>query len=546
MGDDDFPYWLMSVRVNILLFLLCLVAALLWWTLFRVRARHERGPIAIVVVLTLLAAVLRFAVAGGNLLDFGGIPYSRLLLGYRGHFATAQFYSIFYELTARDIEHAILFNRIAGTLTIPIVYVLCAVWQERRTWFPVIAALLFAVSPLHILFSASDSLAVFSVFITATSYALMLAAAQATAYPRVQFLLYLGGFSGLVLSTQVRYENGLFLIPAGLYLLFGGRRQEWPRLLPAAAIAFSFLAFDLIQAASAGLSFQTPLRPTFAAAMVLDHVILNPFVGIGLLAVSGTAAALSSPVLWAWIVPLVWAVALGLSLLAESGHGAARVIASWLVLILPCSAFGLAHWLRSRWQALRAAGVAVLFCLAVQPLLFSDVLAGVHLEMQEHRFFKEAVRNLPAGIDVMVVPDDELLRRRAGSTVELVTKYSMTLARLDDRAAALRLVGLTDFLERPDESGCRPPSCAFYFGLPCTPQQVYPFTRDQCLAMQQSRALVPIVEERLTGAPFVACSIYAGRLHEKLCVPATIARTIGLYRVGAAGRDGGRGEGGDG
>jgi len=530
MGDDDFPFWLMSVRLNILLFLICAVAALVWHLRSARARRIEPRGVALALALTALAGVLRFFVANANLVDFGGIPYSRLLLGYRGHFATAQFYSLFYEISARDIEHAILFNRVAGTLTIPLVYALCRLVERKRSWFAAIAALLFAVSPLHIVFSASDALAVFSLFLTAASYTLLAAAEEDSADRRVRFLHYLGGLSGLVLLTQVRYENVLFLLPPVVFAVWRGRRLTWRVLVPAAALAGVLLAFDLSQAAAAGLSFQNPVRLASAVEMVTEHVILNPFVGVALLAV-GTAGVLHGGGIGRGLCAIaVWVAALSLPLLAESGHGAARVFASWLILIVPFAAYGLTRLLQAGAPPLRMIGAFVLFCLAVQPLLFGEVFGSVHLEMQEHAFFKDAVLALPAGVETLVVPDDELLRRESNSTVELQNKYSMTLAGMGVPTTDLRLVRLTDYLEGAAPL-CRPGACAFFFGLPCTQQLVYPFTRAQCLEMRRTHHWTPVLERVAHGAPFVSCSVYVGHLRNKLCAPEARSRKFGLYLI---------------
>src|SRR5262249_1267067 len=140
-GDDTYPFWLEIIRINILFVLLC-AAVVIAWNLAPSRLRRirdARADIGIAFGLTMLAALLRFLVARANLMDFGGIAYSRLLLGYKGYFATAQVYSLFYELTARDLEHAILFDRIAGTVTIPLVYLLCRRLRPNDEFLPAAA-----------------------------------------------------------------------------------------------------------------------------------------------------------------------------------------------------------------------------------------------------------------------------------------------------------------------------------------------------------------------------------------------------------------------
>jgi hypothetical protein len=240
------------------------------------RWKRGKSDVSIALALTILAAVLRFAVASPNLMDFGGIPYSRLLFGYKGYFATAQFFSLFYELTARDIEHAILFHRIAGTLTIPLVYVLCRHLQPGAKLFPAIAAFLFAVYPLHIAFSASDALAIFSVFLAASSYVL-LAGAEDPENQRIRKLRYLGGFAGLALLTQVRYENVLLLVPAALVLLSRRRTLTTRDLVPTLAVAAAFLVFYAYEALASGLSYRNPFDLNRGLDLAIHHLALNPF-----------------------------------------------------------------------------------------------------------------------------------------------------------------------------------------------------------------------------------------------------------------------------
>lgn len=529
MGDDDFPYWLMAVRVNVLLFLVCLAAVAAWSVFRRRRGGAAPGETALVIALTAVAGALRFALASANLLDLGGIPYSRMLLGYRGHFAAAQLYSIFYELTARDIEHAILFNRLAGTLSVPALYWMCAAWERRRTHFPAIAALLLAVSPMHCLFSASDSLAIATVFLTAVSYALLLAA-PGVGHPAAQFAHYLGGFSGLALLTQVRYENAIFLLPAAWWL---ATRRPRGVGAAAAAVPMALIGSYAWQTAAAGISYQTPLHLPTALAMVWEQFALNPFAGLALLGAGSAAAAVRGGWRWGWTVAVLWAAAVAAALPGGSGLGAARNFTSWLVWIVPTSAWGLAWGIESRRGGWRFAAGTVLVVLALQPLLFSRVLRRTHLEIVEHVHFQEAVRSLPDGVDAVIVPDDEPLRRRAGSTVELMTRYTMALATMRP-PLPVRLVGLTDYLERPSSTACRPGACAFYFGLPCTPQNAYPFTRDSCLALLQSRPTTVLSERNVSGAPFVACATFAGRLAAAHCLPAAVPRTFALHLLDVA------------
>jgi hypothetical protein len=530
MGDDTHPYWLMGVRVAILLFLACAAIVAAHDLGGRRWNRDNRLAAACALALTVLAGGLRFLVAGDNLLDFGGIPYSRLLLGYKGHFATAQFYSLLYGLVGRDIEHAILFNRIAGTLTIPLVYVSCRqLWRDPRV--AALAGFLFAISPVHIIFSASDALSIFSIFLTASSYVLIAGAVRSRQPDAVATVRWLGGLLGLVLLTQVRYENALFLIPAVLYT-YRHRRHIAPRPFVAPLVFASvLLVFFAYAALTAGLSYQNPVRIWPGVEMVWRHVLWNPITAAPVLLLGCAAVPARAGWRCAVLAQLPWLAALGLPVMAESGHGAVRVYCSWLILLLPAAAFGFAALLAVPRFAARATAAAALTYLTVLPLLALPAVTARHLEIREHDFFRAVVASLDPRTSVLVIPDDELLRRRFGSTIELFNKYSMTLAGLPDVGRRVRLVKLTEFLEGDRWPACDRGECVFFRGLPCLEQSVYPFSREQCESLARARRLVPVAETAMTAAPFRDCAVYIGRLRREICEPTIAARSLGLYRI---------------
>lgn len=207
--------------------------------------------------MTLLAATLRF-LAAGNLLDQGGISYSRMLLGYKGYFATAQVYSLVYTITSRSIEQAILLNRIAGTLTVPMLYLLCRGLLPSSRALAVLSALTLAVSPLHILLSASADLAPFGGLLTVASWALVAYGARLPDEDRLgKRLTLLVGALGLALLTQARMENVLLLAPPVLFIFWRGRqrpdlyRLAWPSL----AVLCGLVLFYSISLALAGSPF---------------------------------------------------------------------------------------------------------------------------------------------------------------------------------------------------------------------------------------------------------------------------------------------------
>jgi hypothetical protein len=530
-GDDDHPFWLTTIRVNILVFLACALLTVVWnlapdrWR----KLLRERAALRIALALTIIAALLRFAVASPNLMDFGGIPYSRLLFGYKGYFATAQFFSPFYELTARDIEHAILFHRIAGTLTIPLVYVLCRHLQPGARLFPATAAFLFAVYPLHIVFSASDALAIFSVFLAASSYVL-LAGAEDPENQRIRKLRYLGGFAGLALLTQVRYENVLLLVPAALVLLSRRRTRTTRDLVPALAGAAAFIVFYAYEALTSGLSYRNPFDLNRGLDLTIHHLALNPFIAIPAL-FAGTAS------IWLFgrwrlgiLALLPWAAAFLLCVgSAEDGHGCARIFANWLILLLPIAAYGFSLLLQARYVVVRAAGAAALLYFASLPVITRDLLAAQHLEILENDRFKNMLADLPPGIERIIVPDDELMLRKHHSTLEIYRKYEAIFWYSAARQRGVQLVSLTNYLAGGE--ACARDTCLFFAGLPCMDGLAFPETRAQCEEILRSRLTSSVERATVTAGPFVSCSIYTGRLHEQICAPATQPREMVVYRI---------------
>ena len=532
-GDTDYACWLLAVRVNILVFVFC-AAAILVWRLSPARLRTTLAPRSAAwtaLALTVIAGLLRFVVARVNLMDFGGIAYSRLLLGYKGCFGTAQFFSLFYGLTARDLEHAILFNRIAGTLTIPLVYVLCRRLESETRLLPATAAFLFAVYPLHILFSASDALAVFSGFLAAASYVILAGADGLDERHRIGAIHYLGGFAGLMLLTQIRYENVLLLVPPAVVLI--GRRDvlRLREVFPPLAVAAAFAMFYAYEAAMSGLSYQNPIHLWPGVQMVIQHLVLNPFLAIPLLLVGTLAVAVFKGPRLGMLALLPWVAALSLPVLTESGHGAARVYANWLVLLLPFSGYGFSLMMTAPQYVAKVAGGAALLALAAQPVLMRDRVVAQHVEIIEHDRFKELLRTAPPDVQSIIVPDDDLMRRAYHSTIEVYQKYAAIFAATPEAAGRMRLVGLTEYLEHPQQVGCAPRGCVFFFGLPCMEPDLSPFTSAQCQDLLRTHRTSVLNEVTVIAAPFIDCSIYSGTLREQRCDPATTPQRFTVYRI---------------
>ena len=367
----------------------------------------------------------------------------------------------------------------------PLVYLLCRHFE--RSAFPFVAAGLFALYPLHILFSASDVLPIFSLFLTAWSYVLLLGAERESEQKR-RMLHYLGGFAGLALLTQVRYENALFALPA-VGLLVARRRELAPAsLMPGLLIAGLLVVAYGIWTISAGLSFQNPVRLDAGSEMVLEHVVLNPMIAVPVLMVANLLGCRFGGMWFAMASAAAWAAALALPIAAESGHGAARVFASWLIPILPLAAYGPARLLGASSMPSRAVAASFIAIWIALPIGSYHRLTAQHLEILEHDFYRAQLEVMPSTVKRLIVPDDELLRRRTRSTIELENKYAFTLAGLADVRDRLELVKLTRYLENREELLCGPGECAFFAGLPCFQQNVYPYSRSSATSCRRAPA----------------------------------------------------------
>jgi hypothetical protein len=535
-GDDDFPLWLAIIRVHILLWAACTLVSAAGLAVRLARGPASRADATWVASLTALAAALRFVVVPSNLMDLGGIAYSRLLLGYRGNFATAQVYALVYRWTARDMDHALLINRVAGTLTVPLVYALCRLLSPADLLPAALAAGILALYPLHALLSASDALSIFSLFLCALSYVMLLAALRARAAPAwLTVAAALSATLGLGLLTQVRYENALLLLPAAFALVRLRRGVRLLLLAPGVVATGALLALHAWQSAAAGSSFHDATTFATGLSVLYRFVLLNPFFGAWLL-LAGLAAAVLRVDGWSVRPALLMSVAAVcvVAAVSDEGHHAGRLLCNWLLWFVVPAAYGYAALLRSPRtleRRLAAVGVAL---LAALPLVAARPLRAQYLEMIEHDVFRAAVGDLPPSVAIVLAPDDEIMRRSVGSTIEALVKYQRI--REGVPGARVEVVGLTRFLEHPGDVDCAGGRCAYFRGLPCMRPALYPGAQPQCDELERTRALEPLRERVVTAAPFLPCSVYVWGLERRLCTPEVREERFGMYLVGPLAR----------
>jgi len=539
-GDSGYPFWLLTVRVNALLFVFC-AGMVISWHLRRARvgrALGDKAEIGIVLVLTALAGVLRFLVVEHNVTALGGIGYSRILLGYRGHFGTAQLYSLVYAHTVRDLEHAVFLNRVAATLTVPLVYLLCRRLAPAMRSFGLIAAVLVALHPLHLLFTATDGLPASSSLLAVASYLLLESCVGDEERPGwMRMFSGAGAASGLALVTQVRYENAIFLVPAFVYLFARRRTLAVSVLVPGVVLFLVFISVYAVEAVGSGPSYRgdVPLADGLRAAV--RELLDNPIYAIGPVLVGSAAAALDRRSAVRWLAPLpllllapliVLAIALERHDYSAGFVALARIYVNQVVLLSLVGGYGLALLWESPWRVGRAVAGACLLWVGVLPVLFWPNLRERYLEMAEHDFFRAALTSLPPGIERVVVPDDEVLLRESQSTIELTNKYRMIA---HAAAPGIELVEVTRFVEHPGEFDCGRDNCLFFRGLPCKGLTQYWFAEAACAQMMATHAGLPVREEDTEAGSFLDCSIYRGAERRRWCEPTRQRQRFGLYRV---------------
>ncbi|HEY8089452.1 MAG TPA: hypothetical protein VIF09_16440, partial [Polyangiaceae bacterium] len=453
--------------------------------------------------------------------------YSRLLVGYRGTFATAQVISLLDGLAGRDMDHALYLQRIFGAATVPLVFAVARGLQRASPAllpslattgapslaFPAFAAGLLAVSPVHILFSASDALGVFSGLLAALSYACLLQKSR---------VWLLAGLLGLGLLTQVRYEDALFVLPA--VALFAVRRR-WAMASLATLAGVLYLPASL----AAGLSYEHHARFAETARWLFtDRALLAPMLGLPLLLAGALLTGLRRRVarLLLSVSPFVALVLLA-GVTAERPHDVARVAVNLLVPMVLAAGHGFAL-LADGGHLGRLAALAVALFAASRPYALREPLHARYLEIAEHDAFLSLLSSAPPGVEAVIVPDDEAMHRAEHATIETLARY-----RFVRRAAGPHpppLEGLTRFLDHPS-GWCPPGACLFFRGLPCLVEGVDRHVGAQCEALAARDLLEPVASVHVVGAPFLDCSIASGEARRRDCDPTVRPLDFTLLRI---------------
>ncbi len=525
------------VRLNVLAFVVS-ASIMIAVKLARVRRgtlRRARGDLIAAAALTAVAALLRCLVAA-NVSEPGGVGYSRMLVGNPGHLGTAELYGLVYAWTGRGLEHAILLNRIASTVTVPLVYALCRRLVPAMRSVAVIAATLVAVHPLHLLFSATDALPISTSFLAAASYLLLTAALVDGDATWLRALAAFGALTGLTLLSQIRFENAVLLLPPLVYAFVRRRTASLIAIVPGAVIAGALLAYYGFEAHGSSIHTGVPLLENLRAAA--HEVIGNPMFAIAPVFIGSAAAALDgrSRIRWLAPLPVVALVPIVALAIRYGSHDYAsgtdlvalgRVYINQVVPLSIVTGYGLALMSTSARRSVRLLAFASVLWAIALPGFFWSNLRERHVEIAEHDFFVQALATLPSDAARVVVPDDELLNRTAHSTSELLAKYELIN---ESAIRPVSLIGMTRFLEHADDVDCGHGACFFFHGVPCADARLYGFAQAQCAELMARTSGPPVVETDVAANSFRECGTQYGAARRRRCGPGPRQR-LGLYRL---------------
>lgn len=527
-GDDGFPFWLLAVRLNVLSFAACGSVPLLTSIVRTDRSTQRPSDLLWALALTGLAAILSFGLVRNNLGDLGGIGYSRILLGYRGHFGAAQLYSLVYARSARTLEVGILLNRLAAILTVPALYMVCRRLAPSRRYFAVIATLLFCLNPLQLMFSGTEALPACTSFVAVVSYLLLLQCTQTVFDRRWQrWCGAVGAGSGLALLTQIRQENYLLLLPV-LPLVAFRRDVRNSAAVIALAVLAGFCGVYVHELLGAGTPFQNPIRLGIMLKEGIGEIVSNPIFALVPLLVGTVGVLLKWRCFAAILAPLPLLIAAALSSVTNTWtHDIARTFINAHALVSIVAGFGFSLLLEGRGVGRVLAFVALAWMIAL-PFQYRTNLGDRYLETVEHDLFRSAITLLPGTVNRVVVPDDVPLERIAHSTIEAMNKYRMITAAA--RVSGLELVGATRFLEQPEEFDCSHDNCVLFSGAFCLDLPPYWFARETCAALRQ-RLGSPIHEIPVRVGSMLDCSVQRVGVREPACELDAAGRRIGFYRL---------------
>jgi hypothetical protein len=490
--------------------------------LLRSRDRLVDRDTSIVVLLTALALLLRFLAHPGP----ADIREVISETGARRAGWAAFLHMVFSLLPMRD-ETIWTINRIAGALSVPLLYVV----MRRR--FPdriaaIAGAAALAVTPLIVRFSASDM--PYIVLCAALLGAVVVYDRYVDNGSTGAMLLSLGL---LTAAMQLRPEAPWLSVPAALVAMAGGVPADLPARLKRPSVIIAALIFLGINVICMSWSLDSNNGHSLSGFVLIGSVFGSPWADpsttppmLGALVALGAATALLFRYRWAgllWLaavlvtVPLYSRVTVR-SVIPIDGHLTLAEMAEFAVaryhlpaMYLACGLAGLAVATilaligRVIGRALPAAGlVAVgIVCVAAAPRV--DLLWRMWTPQREFEFFRDGLARVDPGCRVVTmldIPD-------AGFIPFRYLRPGMI-----DAAA---------FLKDPPAGDC----FVYYQGSNCYELDLVPEAErltfqvnSTCRAMEEKFTLDPIVEAQLPAVP------YRAELYARSPLP------VGFYRLG--------------
>lgn len=335
-----------------------------------------------------------------------------------------------------DVEVIFLTTALVSALAVPAVALLDLAlfgsWPRALC-----AAVLLAVLPQHLRFSAAEDL--FVIALTLALWTLALFALYLRTRRAADALLV-----ALALSLAMQARPEMVFLPAVLLgLLALVRPRDWPALVAAPAlVALAVAAVLLVPRlwqllavldAGAGPPLAPPDPAAYLRALVLLDAAVTPAVFWLLLALGAVWSAVRAPGLLAWVA-LVHAgfTVFALSLFDNPPYNvrSQTLPNAFLVLIAAgCAPLWLAPWGRRRGAGL-ATGAAALAALAAGVVVATrDFVTELRDQQLEWEFLRRAVPQLPARATLLAAADmggrnlnafPEFLLRQAGKEMRLI------------------------------------------------------------------------------------------------------------------------------
>jgi hypothetical protein len=539
---DSWTISVVAVRINIGF----LVFLTLIWLYHRInssvaeirRAKNftQLIPWILFALIICFGSVLRLFIAESNILDIGGISYSRLLEGYPGHFGVPELYSPVYYFSGRTIENGIILNRLAGCITI---------WAAGHVLFritgspagAVFGSLAAAVFPLHILLSAGTLCTVAFIL-----FSVLLIGCLVHLVRKPDLLSFFLSFQILVFMTEIRGEALFFLvfsIPLLIYTWLRFRKDRWYHA--AGIISLSMLAIYISCSSASDRSHVEVIMNSFE---ILDKIILR-FIRINI-----TNDAVMPPIYPLAFLLSLFFIRLRYSLpiitfsifvlLAQlkisdtpgsdlNNSGVLLYFSSFYFLLWFGAAWMLYMLYRQKSTIIKVCNGVMIFLFVSLPFIYYPLFNLQFANIEEHRFIKNFIGSQPDSCNY-VYADHKHLTPGSEHTYEQGKQFTEVLKGIDPEGFFKRMVSTSDLLEEKPESlemldrWLSEKSCVFFYhGSICTVFDLYTYA--DCYEIWKRYMLKPASVTRIKK------SLHSGLVNASDLSPEKQNPMIGFFEI---------------